>query len=264
MALTTVAQLKAARPGQWCAIAKPVMTESTDSIYSVWTVPGNPAAGAAPSSGLAGDVPTFTTLGAIPFVNPTGGAKTYIGGLSMWAHRAGMLWVYDRLWQNSGVNVTITTGQTINSVALTRPDANGVMAELWWQTYALMGAGTPTVTVAYTNSSGTASRSADSGVLATTLPDKRTGPFNLQSGDIGVKSVQTWTANATFTSGTIGLVLRRKIAGIAITANAGFLAMDGIALDLPQVPDSACLELLWQASSSTNLNLFGDIELIQG
>lgn len=263
MAITTMQQIKDAFPGQSCNVCKTGFGVITnDMTYSFWGVPGNPAAGADPSSGLAGNIPTSATLGAVPFTNPASGA-TYLAQLNMAINRTAMIWVYDRLWHDSGINMTATTPQTINSVALTRPDANGVQAELWWQIYTSLGALTPVVTISYTNSANVAGRTATNAAFLN-MNTRRSQPFQLDVGDTGVKSIQTYTANASFVSGTWGLVLRRKLAEVYVPGLGGYTVNDALGTALPTIPDNACIEFLCFYSTATQPTLSGDLVLING
>lgn len=256
MALTTLAGINAAFPGQRQFWSKNTATGVAGNWYSSWTLAGFPAAGSAPSSGVAGDIPTKATTGAYNFVNPASG-NSYLARLSAAIAvnvNSYVLALYDRLWHNSGISSTLTTGQTIQSstptVPLTRPDANGASAEAWYEVYVVMGAGTPTVTLAYTDQGGNTGQAGSSGVLSTTMGVGRTGQFTLAAGDTGVRSIQTWTADATFTSGTIGLVIRRLVAQVVVPTGA-LQQFDALAVGLPRIYDDAALELLYFASSTS-------------
>lgn len=246
--------------------AKNFTPQATGQWFALFNATGTPGAGATPSSGLSGDIPTDATAGSFPFTNPTPPVLNYLGYASGVCSQVGTIYLYDRLWHNSGISSTILTAQTINSVALTRPDANGVGAEVWWQVYATMGAGAPVVTLSYTQqgAAGASGRSASSGTMVTLMTTGRTGPFTLQAGDLGVKSIQSWTANATFTSGTIGLVIRRKIGAIPITAADGGIVLDAIQNGLPAIPDDACMELVMMIGNSGAQWLLGSVVLAQG
>lgn len=273
MAFTTLAQINAALPGQWFGWNKTPVGLASGAWYSSWTVAGAPGQGVAPSSGVAGNVPTSATAGAIPFINPTA-QNTHIGRLEGAYVIAGnanptQVAVYDRLWHDSGIDVTLTTAQTIQSappvaVPLTRPDALGAQVEAWWEVYATMGAGTPTVTLTYTDQDGNTGNSGSSGALGTTMPLGRTGRFSLASGDTGVRSIQTWQANATFTSGTIGLVQRRRLLCHELQPSGLPTTLDAIECGVPRVYDDACLEVLFFASSSLGFTASLQLFLAQG
>jgi hypothetical protein len=266
MAFTTMAQVLTALPGQRLVFSKAI-PQSFGSWASGWSSAGLPAAGANPSSGLAGNVPTSATTGALPLVNAGSGELTLarlFATIATSVGTRGMLLLYDRLWHNSGISATSTSAQTINSVALTRPDANGARVEAWWQTYAAMGAGTPSITLTYTDQDGNTGNTGSSGALSTTMAAQRTGPFALAAGDTGVRSAQTWQADATFTSGTIGLVLRRRIAEIPMTHDADVSTLDALGCALAKIDANACLEFVVWAGVTGTPTYQGEAWVIEG
>src|SRR5260221_676626 len=111
---------------------------------SLWTAAGNPGAGAAQGS-AAGAVPTSVTAGALPFTNPTSG-NSYLARLFASSTVPGTLILYDRLVHTSTLSGTVTTAQTVASVALTRPDALGTNTELFMEAYTALGATSNTIT----------------------------------------------------------------------------------------------------------------------
>jgi hypothetical protein len=65
-------------------------------------------------------------------------------------------------------------------------------------------------------------------------------------------------------SGTIGLVLRKRLATISVTqANASML-LDALTGGLPPIEDNACIELVWQAFNTSAVVVTGSLDLIQG
>ena len=270
MAFTTLQSVVDALPGREQKFFKPTggVAIASGSFAGLWGTTGEPAAGANPSSGLAGDIPTKATTGAIPFSNPASG-YTYLGRLEVSLMNApsilgGTLMVYDRLWQHSGIVVTTTGAQTVNSVALDRPDANGDDAELWLHVYSATGAGAATPTVSYTNPAGTAGQTATCIGYTASAAQFRCFPFQLASGDTGVKSIQSITLGTSLTSGTVGLVLRRKVAQVPIPAAGTKAIYDAIALGLPRVYDNACLEFVLHLSGTTTNYPVGSLNLING
>lgn len=239
--------------------------QAAGAWMSLWNQPGIPGAAANPASGVAGAVPTDATAGAFPFTNPTAPALTYLARLAVNASVSGVAMLYDRLWENSGLSPTTTTGQTVNSVALTRPDALGGDVEAWFQVYAAMGAGTGgTMTLTYTDQDGNTGSTATIQSFAGSAAIGRTFPYSLAAGDTGVRSIQTETHTATLTSGTYGLVLRRRVATIPIpVSNTGAL-LDPLSGGLPTIPDDACLELLWFPTGTTATTLQAALALAQG
>lgn len=270
MALTTLQAVNDALPGQtllWNA-NKGITGIFSGYWYSALTTTGGPPnQGVAPSSGLAGDVPTKATASTWNWVNPPAGKFTYLARAELLMGQqipSLSVELYDRLWHNSGINATIATAQSFTPVAVTRPDALGDGVSVWFEVYAAMGAGTPSVSLLYTNQSGTANQLAGSGILTTAMALGRTQPFGLAAGDTGVRSVQTWQASGTFTSGTIGLVLRRRLASMVVPNPGRQVVLDAVALGLPRVYDDAYLEVLLHAgSTSTAIGPF-TFNIVQG
>ena len=271
MAFTTLQSVVDALPGQEYKFYKTRSASSGNIFISMWGGGSAPAAGADPSSGLAGDIPTSATTGAIPFVDPASG-NTYLGRLEIASLAAGALSypliIYDRLWHNSGIVVTTTGAQTVNSTALTRPDANGEDAEVWLHVYSATGAGAATPTISYTNPAGTAGRTGTCIGYAASAATNRCFPFQLASGDTGVKSIESITLGTSLTSGTVGLIIRRKVAMVSVQPSSAVYPSaqiyDAIALGMPRVYDDACLEFVTYPPSTTGAIVAGTINLING
>lgn len=223
-------------------------------MHSYSYVNGVPAAATAPTPGVNGQAVTPANFnGALPRVNPVAPDLAYVGRVTGACSQVGALWLIDRLWHNSGLSPTLTTAQTMTPVALPSRDNNGtgdgegVLAALEWS--GVGGAGTPTVTISYTNSDGVAGRTATLTGL-TAPPVGTVEVFSLQAGDKGVRSVQSLTQSATRTSGTYHLVLFRPVT-ILVTpvANAAFDA-DPITGGMARIFDDAALQW-WLTQSAT-------------
>jgi hypothetical protein len=267
MAISTLDGLIAALGGsssvkRW-ALTKGSITTAAGAYHALFTAPGIPGAAANPSSGVAGDIPTDATAGALPFTNPSSPALSYLTMLAASANAGGTLYLYDRLWHNSGLSATSTSSQTVNSTALTRPNANGDDAELWLDILAATGSGANAPTVSYTDAAGNTGNTGTCIGYSASSIIYRTYPFQLASGDTGVRSVQSYTNSVSMSSGTIALVIRRKLATIQIPAAGYGMVLDGFEAGLPQIPDDACLELLYHAGS-TSVILNGLAAIAQG
>lgn len=262
MAITTIDGLVAALPAFGYPILKSNFSPQAAGAWNaLWTVAGIPGAGSNSADGVAGAVPTDATPGAFPFTNAT---NTYLSRLFAYAPVLGQLLLYDRLWHNSGLSPTTVGNQAVNSVALTRPDANGAMVEPWLEVYTALGAGSTAKTINYTDQDGNTGNTGTLQGFATTAAAGRAFPFSLAAGDTGVRSIQGFDNVATSTSGTFGLVLRRLVASMHIPiANTGYV-FGPIDLGLPRVYDDACLEFLWFASGTTANTVAGSLALAQG
>lgn len=164
--------------------------------------------------------------------------------------------------------VTTTGAQTLNNtVTLPRyTDGAGVQAILVPST--VMGAGTPTCTLTYTNSAGTASRTTPSTpalpLLNTTSPVSQVsysgtgagkyGPFMpLANGDAGIRSVQSVNFSATMTSGVMNLILVKPLLTLPMTT-IGVAAERDLLNQVPSLPkvyDGANLQWMLYAGAAT-------------
>jgi hypothetical protein len=176
---------------------------------------------------------------------------------------------YDRLWHAAVASVTTTGAQTVGSLPLTRPDANGEGAEVWLQIHTTVGAVSATPTISYTNSAGVSGRTGTCIGFVASATTSRSFPFALDSGDTGVQSIQSITLGVSLVSGTIGLVIRRKVALVQVGSpgwgqNSPWNTFDAINLSLPRIYDDACLEILFFTAATSTHNISGTLHFVQG
>lgn len=233
---------------------------------SLWYLAGHPGAGAAAANTAGGvNLSSSSALvnGQIQHVDPGGGLKSYLSRFVGQATIAGTLLLCDRLQQicgNSGgsaLSATATTSQTITGGALpARDDAGssngaGVLCAL--EVAATLGAGAnQTLTLGYTNSAGTSSRSAANldAIAAASLQGTFIR-FGLQAGDLGVKTVDTYQSSGTFTSGTISLVLYRILAELELPSALVPNALDALTGAMPQIYDGCVPFLVFVPATTT-------------
>jgi hypothetical protein len=270
MAITTLDGVIAGfqQPRQWQKSGITMAAVGGMRGWTPWYAAGSPGAAVANSNGVNGAAVTtaYTTAGALPRSNP-GAGNAYLANFSYLSSSVGTMWVIDRLWDNSGLSTTLTTSQSITSAALPARDLTGttngvgVMAALEWS--ATGGAGTPTVTLGYTDEAGNSGRSAT--LTAVTTPPVGTFEiFNFAAGDTGIRSVQSLQQSATRTSGTYHLVLFRVVAMIT-TANANYSAgINPITGGLPRLYDNFTPQLVFFPSTTTAVNMAGMYQETQG
>jgi len=228
---------------------------------------GVPGAAAAPTPGLAGAALT-SYAGQIPI--PTASGNTYLAkfdGVS--SAQAGVLLLCDRLWHNSGFTITSTGAQTINSVAWPARDANGSTngngVILGVEISGATGAGTPTITVSYTNDANTSGRTGTNSVA--TVASSAVGsfyPISLAAGDTGVRSVQTLTLSATWTSGTMHLVAYRVVAILPLSAAGVPNGLDAFTSGMPRLYDNTVLFPIFIPQTTTTTQISGGVICTQG
>jgi hypothetical protein len=237
---------------------------------SLWSLAGSPGAGAFDTT-LNGVVLSSTSAqvaGQIPLFDPASNNQ-YLARLSAGATQAGQLLLLDRIWHNGGYTITSTSAQ--NSTTPTWPSrsadgtTNGDAVLLALEISAAAGAGTPTITIAYTNQAGTASRSATN--LLATVASPAIGAtyfIGLQAGDTGVRSVQSLTLSATWTSGTMNLVAYRLLAALEIPLAGVPNAMDALTSGMPRLYNGTVPWLVFVPNTTTASVLTGSFVATQG
>ena len=243
--------------------------ENAGVFHSLFYTSGQPGAAAAPTPGLAGTALT-TYAGQIPWTNPTGGNESRLMRLSAAANVVGTLVLVDRLWHNSGLVVTTTTAQTVNSVAWPARDENGstngndIMVGIEVSTATTNASAVTNTTMSYTNEAGTAGRTATMSFFNATAVAGTFVPFQLQAGDGGIRSVQSVTLGTSYGAGTIHLVAYRVLAQVPImSANVGNF-VDIISSGAVRLYDNTVPQLLWLPSATTATTVQGQFVVTQG
>lgn len=158
---------------------------------------------------------------------PTGG--WYLTRFGLTAAVVNTYELVDLVWYNTGIVVTTTTAQAITTPTFPARDINGGAAgegyniALLTTTANTNAAVISNTTVSYTNSAGTAGRTAvffgAVGFQAPATPVIGTlMRFQLQAGDTGVQSIQSVTLGTSYGAGALSLLVYRP------------LAVDGVAL----------------------------------
>jgi hypothetical protein len=228
------------------------------------------------SSALNGTNLGNLVVGQIPFTDPNSGNPylAYWDVQAWWtAPRNGsMILMADRLWHNGGFTITSSSAQSITSPTWPARDEDGATSGkgvlIGLEVSATVGAATPTITVAYTNSAGTASRSGIN--VVATASAAATGtfyPIGLQAGDIGVRSVQSMTLSASWISGTVNLVAYRPVGLVHVNYGADRRKFDALNLGLPQMYAGSVpflLSLQQQAAGNQTSDQFGSVSFAWG
>lgn len=238
--------------------------------HSFWGVGGFPGAGSYDTT-LAGVALSSTSAnlnGQLPFSDPVSG-NCHLARFQALASQAGSLILADRLWHNGGFTITLNTAQALTSATFPSRDnnqtANGDGILLGLEVSAATGAGTPTITVSYTNQAGTAGRTATN--VVPTVASSVAGtfhPLSLQAGDTGVRSVQSLTLSATWTSGTINLVAYRPIAALELSGGGVPNAIDAVTGGFPQMFNGSVPYLILLPSTTTASILSGQLVYAHG
>ncbi len=174
-----------------------------------------------------------------------------------------------------GINMNVATSQTLTGTPTLRY-TNGVGVRASLVITATSGATAHNLSMTYTNSAGTGSRTLPVTVSCTAsaitphithsgTAANNYGPFlPLASGDVGIQSVQSVQLSAASGAGTAALVLYKPLFSIPLVAAAIPTERDLLNQipSLPQIKDGACLTWLYFAGAATaaNTNFYGHIE----
>lgn len=182
---------------------------------------GTPGAWSPGTPGVAGRATDGTTTaddGVLKLPTAGAGLSLYLTQLQSVATVACQVMVFDFLWVNTGLVVTTTTAQTVNSVAFPARDidgsttGNGVGIAVLVTTATTNAGAVTNMTMSYTNSAGTAGRTATMASFPATAVAGTLVPFQLAAGDEGVQSVQSVTLGTSLVTGAVSLVAYRMIA----------------------------------------------------
>ncbi len=205
-------------------------SDATGYWYCTSKDAGFPGAWAPGTPGLNGRVTDGTTAadnGCLLIANPSVGAN-YVTEVVMASSTNHQHVFFDCLWVNSGIVVTTTTAQAITTPTLPARDVNGstngegCMIAMLTTTANTNAAVITNTTVSYTNSDGTAGRTATlSALVGSQIPATPViGTliwFNLQAGDKGVRSIQSITLGTSLAAGAVSLMITRDVATIGTT-----------------------------------------------
>lgn len=233
------------------------------SFQSSWLGVGYPGAGATPPAynGVSPYTCSSATLGAMQYSNAS--IKNYLARMFMTSVVPGTFILVDRLWACSGMGYaagtyTITTPGSLPN----RITDNGVGCELWVENNnAAAGAASGTLTANYKNPAD----EAEAGVIPAVVSAPVIGqcqPVPLKAGATGVRSLVSVVTSNTWTSGTFGMMIIKRIVQIEVTQAGIGKTLDWAALGLPSIPNDACLMLIWQGGAATASQCTGQLSII--
>lgn len=246
--------------------------EGAGTMHSLLYALGIPGAGVAPTSGLNGESLAFYA-GQLPIKAPLVGQSKYIARVALIPSVNCGFALNDRLWHNSGINMTTLTEQVIDSVVFPARDANGssagqgVMVALEVSTDTGNLAPITDTTIRYTSSSGVPNRVGfydPSYTFPTTALRGTFVPFILQAGDTGVRSVQGLTLGTSYVSGIMHLVAYRPVALIAVAIANITAYEDAVSLGLPRLYTDPVLFAVVHPTSASAFKVQGLIVLATG
>lgn len=182
-----------------------------------------------------------------------------------------MVMLYDMLACYTITTTTTTGAQSLTGQSAWPRYADGKGVRAFLVPSVVMGVGTPTVQLGYTNPASVAGRltpaSPSLPLLNTTSPVGaipyagtgvgKYGPFlPLQSGDAGILSVQTINFSATMTSGVMNLIICKPLAFLPITTVGVASERDFVNMlpSMPRIYDGAVIHAAIYAGAATPIN----------
>lgn len=181
--------------------------------------PGAWAPGTPGVNGRATDGTVAADAGCLPIRTPASGSN-YLVGFNCTSSVGGSRALVDVLWVNSGLVVTTTTAQALTSVAWPARDnqgstnGEGVYVGILVTTATTNAAAIANTTMSYTNSDGTAGRTATMASYPATAVIGTVVWFQLAAGDKGVRSIQSVTLGTSYVAGAISIFAARILATV--------------------------------------------------
>lgn len=227
------------------------VTSIANTRFSCFDKAGNPGAGTlALTTALTGVIPTDATAG-YPLLNAFGGGATgYLTGVKYYSSVIQRLELWDRLF---GINVSLaslatTTLSGASSYLGRTPDGAAYGTRLFLEMTTAAAAAT-TVTVNYTNQSGTSGRTTGATASLSGFTVYRLVEMPLQAGDSGIQSIQSVVVGGTAGAGAVNVIVLRPLWNSRVpSANGGDvhgldkvgapIIYDTSALFLTCIPDS--------------------------
>lgn len=230
--------------------------KSAGAFQSCWLAAGNPGAGSAPPAYTAGSGYTASkaTNGAIVNLQNSagGGLVNRVGQARGSTSILGKLIIADRLWSCGGMGFanatyTVTTPGSLPA----RITDNGVGVEAWVEQFVAAGNASGTLTLNYLNAATGAAKAGVIGAVVSAPVAGQMQPIPYAVGDTGIRQVVSAVNSATWTSGSFGITLLKRIVEIPFPLVGVGQVLDYAACALAEVPDDACLMGIWHANATT-------------
>jgi hypothetical protein len=137
----------------------------------------------------------------------------------------------------------------------------GVGCQIWVEQFIAAGAASGTLTINYKNPAD----GAEAGIIPAVISAPLIGqmqPVPLQVGATGVRSIVSAVNSATWTSGSWGLTIVKPLAAISLPLAGIGNTLGWATLGLPDLPNDACLQFIWQGGATTANQIQSRMEII--
>lgn len=241
---------------------------------SMWRATGTPGQGAIPG---AAAVATKALTGAIGFTNQTLPAESYLAWLwAVCSNSAQTLEIHDRLAHMGGLNLTLTTAQTVGvdvqtlGVASDRIGSAGFDDLRWWyEIYTAGGATASNATFNVTFDDGSTANLGTTLAVGGTLAASRIFSIDALKSTAQqarkIRGVNTVTLSAsTGTAGSAGVTVTRPRSVLPMPlANFSNVA-DWAQTGMPNIPNDSCLFPIMLTSATSTGTVRGGGKIIHG
>ena len=237
--------------------------KAAGSFISGWAAAGFPGAGGAAPAYNAGSgyQCTSATPGAQAY--PVCSVQAWLARLSLGSSQPGVLILMDRLWCCGGM------GFGANTYAVTTPGSlparitdGGVGVEAWIDTLAVNGAASGTLVLNYLDTTGAAKSGTVPAVVSAPAANQLQ-PIPLDPSSLGISQVVSAVTNQTWTSGTFGILLAKRLLEIPIPAVDMGINLDWASIGIPQIDNSnACLMWAFLAATANGPVILGTMDII--
>lgn len=254
--------------------SKNSMTTVVGNLYSRWQASGYPAGGTFGTSGT-GRVMDNTSLGALKFTSAAGGRWKHLFTMGLGSTIGlGSVTLYDRLAEYPFTGTTLGPSTFGTQPTLPARDEAGATAGagvmMFLENFSATATAAVTVTPTYTNQSASGSKTnAFTSIATAALAGTIANPIgkqwlDLQSGDTGVSTIQSYTLSASLLAANMALVLCRPICVVPMLTSNGYVERDLIMqlAKLPRLYDGSCLALNLLANA-TSCPLFGSLTMAE-
>lgn len=223
-------------------------TSSTPYPVDTFITAGVPAGGSVGATG-GGSIYDNTTPGALPLPAQAVGQELRLLQVEVSDSMYGGFVLMDRLLSTSGIDLSTTTTQNINTIALPTRATGGAGCEAFLivnNQVTTVPAGA-VATISYTNQAGVAGKVGSLIMTGGTLRAQTIQKFALEPGD-SVRSIETITMSAagTLAGGNWGVIIAKRLC--SVSAPIGIFKVGGAALGFPKVEPDACLNL-WMVAA---------------
>lgn len=194
-----------------------------------------------------------------------------------------VLMLVDQVAMFTVSSVTTTGAQSFTGTQTLPRYATGAGLQAYIVPSVVMGAGTPTIRLNYTNAAGVSGRltpaspslpvsnnaSPVGSIIYSGTGAGKYGPFlPLAAGDTGISSIQSISLSATMTSGSLVVILAKPIFTLPLTT-VGVASERDLVNQLPSMPrifDGANLQWLMYAGAATPINTayYGSLDVAWG